>query len=98
MDHIDLDHMWEIAIRDDAFDIFVPSDIRLLIRECQRLREPRPQSGWRSIESAPTDGTIVIIPGGCGYCTDGIWKSWQNHRPIQWDLKWWMPLPAPPAE
>ena len=68
---------------------------RALLRSTRIIDDP-PQSGWRGIASAPRNGTVVIIPGGCGYCIDGVWKSWQNHRPLSWEVKWWMPLPAPP--
>ena len=64
--------------------------------DIRALADTPSHSGWRDIASAPRDGTVVIIPGGCGYCINGVWKSWQNHQPIRWEVKWWMPLPTPP--
>jgi hypothetical protein len=65
-------------------------------------------SEWREIETAPKDGTVIIVPGGIAY-----WRERRNHwegpggwytltacdwpgRPIQWEVKVWQPLPEPP--
>jgi hypothetical protein len=61
---------------------------------------------WQKIESAPRDGTCVLLAGREGICT-GTW----NERRRQWQVYtedgWfevevypthWMPLPAPPAD
>jgi hypothetical protein len=33
-----LQKLWNLAVRDDACDILVPSDVRQLVGSCQRLR------------------------------------------------------------
>jgi hypothetical protein len=64
------------------------------------------EAGWRPIETAPKDGTTVIL-----YCAQpkvryrltvakwvATWKAWQS-QPGAWTVSptHWMPLPAPPA-
>lgn len=68
----------------------------------------RPTLTWQPIESAPRDGTMIIVPGGIAY-----WRERLNHwegpacwmsitglekpgRPIQWKVTCWMPFPSPP--
>ena len=62
---------------------------------------------WQPIETAPKDGTLIIVHGGVAY-----WRERLNHwetagwytitgidypgRPIQWEVKDWMPLPPAP--
>lgn len=64
---------------------------------------------WKTIDSAPKDGTLIIVPGGVAY-----WRERLNHwetegwytitgfnwpgKPIQWNVKHWMPLPLAPPE
>jgi hypothetical protein len=60
------------------------------------------QSAWQPIETAPKDGTEVIVverhlvrisfwdePRG------GVWSKWPGREP--WDPTHWMPLPTIPA-
>lgn len=67
---------------------------------------------WQPIETAPRDGTVIIVPGGIAY-----WRHWYLRngtldrtpgwftltgcdwpgRPIHWEVQHWMPLPDPPA-
>lgn len=70
--------------------------------------EPEGRDGWRDMDSAPKDGTRVLISGWTGrgdqrWVTaamfsaerDYWWsdhESWRMHPPTHW-----MPLPAPPA-
>ena len=63
---------------------------------------------WQKIESAPRDGTVIIVSGGIAY-----WRERLNHwegpsgwytltgcdypgKPIQWNVTHWQPLPALP--
>jgi len=63
---------------------------------------------WQPIETAPKDGTIIIVRGGVAYWRErtshwdgaaGWWTiagfDWPG-RPIQWEVTHWMPLPEPP--
>lgn len=76
----------------------------------QAVPEPaQPQAAWQPIETAPRDGTNILI---CGTGSDGYYVS-----DVKWDGEWmlfdanaddwteptfnvthWMPLPHPPAE
>lgn len=66
------------------------------------------EAGWLPIESAPKDGTDVLIwcaPWSCGsearYIEDEGWWLANNHPADYWgDQKYpthWQPLPAPPG-
>ena len=65
---------------------------------------------WQPIESAPKDGTVIIVSGGIAY-----WRERLNHwegpsgwytltgceypgKPIQWNVTHWQPLPEPPHD
>lgn len=68
------------------------------------------ESPWRSMESAPKDGTEVDLTDGTDRCTDCLWSdkkdAWVYWGPDDWDSfgwvkidfvpKGWMPLPAAP--
>ena len=52
---------------------------------------------WISVHDALPESPInVIIAGDLGYYCDGVWWSAITHRELDWDVKWWMPLPQPP--
>jgi hypothetical protein len=56
---------------------------------------------WQPIETAPKDGTLIIVPGGLAYWrNDEGWhtvtgEDWPG-KPIRWEVTHWMPLPEPP--
>jgi len=57
-------------------------------------------SEWQPIETAPKDGSIIIVDGGTAYWHRGYasWFSCSAQRPIDWNVTHWMPLPEPPKE
>lgn len=80
-----------------------------------RLSPVTPQSpdetfgSWRPIETAPKDGTVILVPGGIGYWRERLnhWETEGWHtltgfdypgKPIQWKLDHWMPMPTIPAQ
>lgn len=55
-------------------------------------------SPWISVKDRlPFAGDYVIVQGGCGYISrEGVWFTLMEgspHRPIQWEVTHWMPLP-----
>lgn len=71
------------------------------IRECAALRTQ--EAGWRTMESAPRDGTRVLL-GWANISFDNVRTAafmhgqWHDYtRPLV-DPDRWMPLPAPPQE
>lgn len=70
-----------------------------LATEIERLRK---ETRWQPIETAPKDGTIILVPGGIAYWPP-LFNEWRSitaepypGRPIEWDVRYWRPLPAPP--
>jgi hypothetical protein len=64
-------------------------------------------SEWRDIETAPKDGTVILMADGLTmFC--GFWlkseREWvdgsrdRNGELITWDATHWMPLPSPPKQ
>jgi hypothetical protein len=54
--------------------------------------------GWQPIETAPKDGTLVLLylPDGLMACRrwqDNHWRGWDSE-----DATHWMPLPAAPGD
>lgn len=63
-----LDELWELAKRDDFFDLVVPSTIRQLIGDIRRLKAPEREvssqgklDNWRPIETALKDGRGSLL-------------------------------------
>lgn len=64
---------------------------------------------WQPIETAPKDGTFVLLFTACG-CIEGFWSygEWEQsvcaasydmaHAYIECRPTHWMPLPPPPKD
>lgn len=58
--------------------------------------------GWRTMDSAPMDGTFVLVATASGmvatmqFCAAGYWRSHVDGRPGIVPIAW-QPRPAPPA-
>jgi hypothetical protein len=81
-----------------------------LIEEAARRLALLPKDEWRTMESAPKDGTIILIGRPDerfdeDYCHVARWSDdwWQVHdgkedRPLRGSApRIWQPLPAPPT-
>ena len=57
---------------------------------------------WFSIESAPLDGTPVLVFDGevalAWYEGEFGWRSYHGDGDPRWDPTHWMPLPDPPQQ
>ena len=58
---------------------------------------------WQPIESAPRDGTRVLLLGSDKRHADGYWKARAGHGCWVWpyvkaEPRKWMPLPRPPND
>lgn len=53
-----LDKYWNVAVRDDACEMLVPSDIRMLVGECQRRGAALAQIA----DIADGSGTVNSLP------------------------------------
>lgn len=68
------------------------------------LMELRAANTWQPIETAPMDGTPVLVFGGIAYWRADahawytITGSAYPGRVIEWPVTHWMPLPTPPKE
>lgn len=63
-----------------------------------------PQDGWKTIDSAPKDGTgILAYVDGFGmgqfvlFWLDGYWREGASLMGLKTQPTHWQPLPAPPA-
>lgn len=73
-----------------------------LVRWSGLIQPAGQESEWQPIDSAPKDGTWIIVVGGIiAYwrAKDNAWftitaEEWPG-KPIQWDVTHWMPLPQP---
>lgn len=73
--------------------------LETLTQENARLRE----AGWRDIESAPDNGSFVLVIGGRHIIAsvekaDGGWWRMAQHDGLQSAPTHWMPLPPAPAK
>lgn len=91
---------------DDCMDNYTISQDLLKAADMLAALQP-PRDGWRSMDSAPRDGTRVLL--WCGdadfvvayweqYCSTG-WKPVCGGDPVRdwFDPQAWQPLPSPPA-
>lgn len=75
------------------------------------LDAPAEGEGWRTIDSAPRDGTVVLTVCmdaqrprvNAAWWRDGWWRSFrptldkfQTENPFRWFPTHWRPLPSPP--
>jgi len=65
-------------------------------------KEPKPY-GWRTIDSAPKDGSIILLWNGLWHSI-GEFGYFGENRDAKWfdghyyiDATHWMPLPNPPV-
>lgn len=80
-------------------DLDHESVIRKAVNHIDKLESE--QSGWISIDDRLPDesGKVVMISGGVGYYSNNVWYSYMAedaHKPIQWNVTHWQPLPSPP--
>ena len=78
---------------------YVEEQIRARIESLEReLADLRKQSEWRTMDTAPRDGTEIL-----GLCSRDVveivhWREgirhWENNRDLQERVTSWMPLPA----
>ena len=82
--------------------------------EIERLRTELAKHQWRTMESAPRDGTSILavicgrhpgtgrpfIPEVVSYNENGYWDNcmWVDDGTRQYDPTHWQPLPSPPGE
>lgn len=66
----------------------------------QHKQQEVKMNGWLPIETAPRDGTVIIVPCGVAHWHHDDWHSltgidWPG-RPMSYLLKYYQPIPAPP--
>lgn len=73
------------------------------------IRTQPPHDGWKDISTAPRDGRNILVPGGMAYwrenrsypdisCWFTITGCEMPGRPIQYDVRHWMPFPELPTQ
>ena len=92
-------------------NVLVPLDVPRQVAEWNtRAHPPAPPEGWQPIETAPRDGTGILLYCPNFYFGAGVYIGWwggsffevctegQTNHPYSDDgATPWMPLPAPPA-
>lgn len=68
--------------------------------QCKTCGGPWPtEMMWQEIGSAPKEGPILVA-GGIAHWHEDQWKSLTGFeypgRPIEWEVKHWMPIPVAP--
>ncbi len=60
---------------------------------------------WEPIETAPKDGRIFLAIDSSHHYYFAFWCAWMkgwmdadDYEKEEFDVKYWMPLPEPPAE
>lgn len=68
-------------------------------------RRSQESDGWRPIETAPKDGTRILLASGSGLVFTGWWDAdpddhdndgWVDDAEVWWEPHHWRPLPAAP--
>lgn len=80
-------------------------ELRRLRAELAASREREARMQWQPIETAPTDGTRILLCGKGGKIADGYYgqpDGFANPKQFVWPYihanpTHWMPLQAPPA-
>lgn len=80
------------------------AEIEQLRAELAAAREREARMQWQPIETAPRDGSSVLLLGRGGRHADGFWeaKAYAGNGCWVWpyvkcEPLHWMPLPAPPG-
>jgi len=97
----EINHLWD-ALHDMADTLAIPSqyDETVIAEEVKKLKAVNTDSKWHTIETAPKDGTELLLLDKCGAMATGAWDEIGA-----WMFPWgfleihathWMPLPSFP--
>lgn len=91
----------------DAYETHRHEPLVIAYEATAALATPPAPSPWRPIESAPKDGTPVLVGWNAGgwepskcHCEDGVWGHLTHEMgflPCDPQPTHWLPLPPPPA-